>query len=673
MIISDSQIMNSLVPQCSKELVDEKEEEDTEEEEEEEDDGSSSSDDSEYLPSDEVVPPSDDSNVSVPIYPHLNQVLDPDMGVNNPQDTLPISHGEVNHGPSSITVKTTCNSDGRKYDKKQICFYCEKPQSKLPRHLRSAHPDESAVRDWMDEKDAKVERAKLSKLRNLGNHLHNCKVLEDGHGQLLVKYRPTESMDPKEFVPCPSCYGYFSKKFLWKHSCPLEAKIPSLAKKTRGQRVRGGKLLLPNPCKLSTEIEELLSKLNNDEVARVIKSDDLILKLAKKEHLKLGHDGEQQSYMRTKLREIARLLMEVRVATKDPNQNLTELIDPAKYDVVVSSARTLAGFDSSNHLYKVPSLALKIGHTLKSCALILKAEALKTGDDSVVCRATKFLQLYEMKWGEDITVHAHRTLTEKKRNNPKRLPLAQDIFCLTTYLKESSEVQKQVLKQGKGDTFTAWKTLNELTLTEVMMFNRRRQGEISKMTIHDFNNRRLPDSVDCSGALSEFEKELCVKLKRVEIVGKKGRTVPVILTGSMEESMSLLLYKREEIGVNSDNYFMFPRGTCNSEGHIRGSDCIRKYALLCGAKQPSFLRSTSLRKQIATVSQVLNLKENELDILANFLGHDVKIHREYYRLPDATLQVAKISKLLLSLENGSTSQLAGKSLSEIEVGKDEGK
>ena len=174
-------------------------------------------------------------------------------------------------------------------------------------------------------------------------------------------------------------------------------------------------------------------------------------------------------------------------------------------------------------------------------------------------------------------------------------------------------------------------------------------------------------------ALSEFEKELCKKLKRVEIVGKKGRTVPVILTGSMEESMSLLLDKRQVVGVSSDNKFMFPCGTCNSEGHIRGSDCIRKYATLCGAKQPSFLRSTSLRKQIATLSQVLNLKDNELDILANFLGHDVRIHREFYRLPEATLQVAKISKLLLSLESGTTSTLAGKSLSEIDVGKDEGR
>ncbi|PIK37125.1 hypothetical protein BSL78_26039 [Apostichopus japonicus] len=65
------------------------------------------------------------------------------------------------------------------------------------------------------------------------------------------------------------------------------------------------------------------------------------------------------------------------------------------------------------------------------------------------------------------------------------------------------------------------------------------------------------------------------------------------------------------------------------------------------------LRSTQLRKHIAAMSQVMALQDNELDVLANFLGHDVRAHRKYYRLPDATTQVAKVSKLLIALEGGS--------------------
>ncbi|KAF4072633.1 hypothetical protein AMELA_G00265280 [Ameiurus melas] len=67
------------------------------------------------------------------------------------------------------------------------------------------------------------------------------------------------------------------------------------------------------------------------------------------------------------------------------------------------------------------------------------------------------------------------------------------------------------------------------------------------------------------------------------------------------------------------------------------------------------------------MSQVLNLKNHELDQVADFLGHDIRVHREYYRLPEAPTQLAKISKLLLAMEKGSLTNLQGKTLEEIEI------
>ena len=86
--------------------------------------------------------------------------------------------------------------------------------------------------------------------------------------------------------------------------------------------------------------------------------------------------------------------------------------------------------------------------------------------------------------------------------------------------------------------------------------------------------------------------------------------------------------------------------------------------------EPELLRSIKLRKHIATVSQVANLKDNELDMLAKFMGHDVRIHRKFYRLPDETLQVARVSKLLMACSGGGN--IAGKNLEEIDVTPDEG-
>ncbi|KAJ8018851.1 hypothetical protein HOLleu_42936 [Holothuria leucospilota] len=53
------------------------------------------------------------------------------------------------------------------------------------------------------------------------------------------------------------------------------------------------------------------------------------------------------------------------------------------------------------------------------------------------------------------------------------------------------------------------------------------------------------------------------------------------------------------------------------------------------------------------------------------MGHDIRTHREYYRLPEQTLQLAKVSKVLFSRENGNLHSMPGKSLDDIQISPDE--
>ena len=52
-------------------------------------------------------------------------------------------------------------------------------------------------------------------------------------------------------------------------------------------------------------------------------------------------------------------------------------------------------------------------------------------------------------------------------------------------------------------------------------------------------------------------------------------------------------------------------------------------------------------------------------MLAGFLGHNIDVHREFYRLPEDTLQLAKCGKMLLLMDQGRLNESAGKSLTEI--------
>ncbi|KAB7500501.1 hypothetical protein Anas_14769, partial [Armadillidium nasatum] len=85
----------------------------------------------------------------------------------------------------------------------------------------------------------------------------------------------------------------------------------------------------------------------------------------------------------------------------------------------------------------------------------------------------------------------------------------------------------------------------------------------------------------------------------------------------------------------------------------------------CELKQPELLTSTRLRKYVATVSQIMNLKENEMDWLASHLGHDITIQRNFYRLQDSTIYLTKISKLLIAIDEGHAHRVTGKNLDTV--------
>lgn len=87
---------------------------------------------------------------------------------------------------------------------------------------------------------------------------------------------------------------------------------------------------------------------------------------------------------------------------------------------------------------------------------------------------------------------------------------------------------------------------------------------------------------------------------------------------------------------------------------IRGYDCLRKYAVESKASNPELLSLTKLRKHVATLCQLLNLDQQELEQVACFMGHDIRVHCEYYHQTDKAFQVAKTGKLF-TMEKGAGS------------------
>ncbi|KAF3838040.1 hypothetical protein F7725_009808 [Dissostichus mawsoni] len=404
-----------------------------------------------------------------------------------------------------------------------------------------------------------------------------------------------------------------------------------------------------------------------DDVYIAVKSDVCIMEYGEHLYHRLGYDVGKHEYIRQKLRELGRLLVCSRKTT--PLKTIQDHVKPINFLHVVQAVKHVAGFDSETNTYKCPSLALKIGHSLKKISMLVESRANVQSNYSAAKDARTFRRVYETRWNELISAASLRTLQESKWNAPQLLPFTKDVQTLHSYL----DVQQQEVhsKLSADKSPQTWSQLAKVTLTQVILFNRRRAGEVSKMPLSAYLSQNPSDpQEDVNIALSELEKKLCKYFRRIEIRGKRGRKVPVLLTPAMQQALDLLVGTRQECGVPKENIYLFARPsafTC-----YRGSDCLRYFAKACGAKNPESLTSTKLRKQTGTLSQVLNLTNTELDLLADFLGHDIRVHRQFYRLPEGTLQLAKISKLLMALEQGRLAEFQGKTLDDISIDPEEG-
>ena len=63
----------------------------------------------------------------------------------------------------------------------------------------------------------------------------------------------------------------------------------------------------------------------------------------------------------------------------------------------------------------------------------------------------------------------------------------------------------------------------------------------------------------------------------------------------------------------------------------------------------------------------MGLSEQELQEVARHMGHELAVHRQFYRLQDDVIELAKVSKLLLAVEDGVVHNFANQSLDDIDL------
>ena len=179
-------------------------------------------------------------------------------------------------------------------------------------------------------------------------------------------------------------------------------------------------------------------------------------------------------------------------------------------------------------------------------AAILESEALQKKDHEAVSLAQSLCKLVELNWKE-VSVPANRQLDEQRFNKPQLLPLAEDIMKLSKFLRREGALA--LVRLSEERSVEAWSDLSQIVLAYLIMFNRRRAGEMGKAKRTSFQNRAEPaNQTLLSSSLSQMEQQLINSYKRMVIRGKRGRKVPVLMPNEVEAWIIVLEDHRDVMG-----------------------------------------------------------------------------------------------------------------------------
>ncbi|CAG9764523.1 unnamed protein product [Ceutorhynchus assimilis] len=415
--------------------------------------------------------------------------------------------------------------------------------------------------------------------------------------------------------------------------------------------------------------KEVLNKMRVDEVSKVVMSDILICSYGESQ-LKRHKRVQLATMVSNKLRELGRLLLVLKEMTGC--HRFLDILKPEFFDNLVTATKVISGYNEANKNFRAPSLALHMSTRLVQVCdiatklIIKKHRFLECKDPEATLKNIKRLRsLIVGHWNSEISSLALKDLNEKQWEKPKMYPLTSEIMQFQKYVINEAENACANI-EAKRELEVNFRRLTECIMALTLLLNRKRIGEIQFLKKDTYQND-IPSNhqQEIIDSLTENEKILTRNFKRVVTGGKGSKPVVILFPKKIQSLIDFMLSVRSEC-VSKENNYLFANPKTDSRW-LSGYHVLKKLAQQSGVSNKDLFTSTRLRKQIATVLQVMNIGESEMEQFANFMGHTKKTHEEYYRLPQDVYQTAKVSKILIVINNGKGAQYKGKTLDEIDL------
>ncbi|KAI4464786.1 hypothetical protein MML48_3g00014709 [Holotrichia oblita] len=431
-----------------------------------------------------------------------------------------------------------------KKKKKTTCKFCRNNVTNFERHLERHHGNENEVKELLNLPKTSKEHKTMR--RNIIALLRFETQFEE--------FIEGVQIDNNK-LPCAHCKRLVKPSYLRRHFKVCVVKPINKTGQKIQHRAQSQTLLACAADFGNTEAtlrvkNEVFSKMKADEIGLVAKKDALIRHYGEN-YLKKHKRAQIMTACSNKLRECARLLIEVRRRTNNTVLTFFDMLNTNLFDSIVASSKTISGYEEDNKKFKAPSLAIHMGTTLKQicdlCShLILKGVFKCTNIEEKLKDIKRLKHMIETQWNCEISSLAIKDLAENKWNKPIRLPLTKDVIKFRDYVIQISNENFNVLQTNKSNK-NAFKILTESSLCLTILFNRRRIGDVQYVHVESYlKNFETMDQEEFSSVLTESEKVLTSTYKRVVAGGKGSRAITILFPKNLQKYIDLLLEIRRE-------------------------------------------------------------------------------------------------------------------------------
>ncbi|XP_071830672.1 uncharacterized protein [Apostichopus japonicus] len=557
-----------------------------------------------------------------------------------------------------------CLREGNYKKPRRTCPFCSKSYSeKLARHIGNIHRHIPQVAAALKLPKKEMDEA-FSKMRKEGILMVNKEKMKS-RTPVFERERNTASNQP--LVMCGLCKGFYVKKCFSRHkikcqgdSCEEACTIPVslLMSETTNQN------------KLLSEFSvNILYKFRGDEVGSICREDPVILNVGKrlwdKGRAKENKKTEVRKSVMSDMRRLASLYLHFKEQKTIHASHFTletgtsrDMFDRKNFSIL---SEAINAYTLNKEKASIKSgLKLGIYYLLKKASKVIKATHLVEENDIAAADIDRFVSVLELNQNFLFGDASYQINMNRQKNlrKPAALPLEEDINKLRSYTVAT-------LNSMMNDDFIIWdshnfKKLRDLTVTRLTLFNARRGGEPSRLSLDEWRQASCNAWIDKQKAEAiqdPVAKHLLNELKVTYQSGKgNNHLVPVLFPGDCIKPMETLTSKetRSTACIRQCNPYVFAC-TQGSNNHVSGWHALNGVCDDAGIDSTSNLTATKNRHRISTIYASLEIPEKERALFFKHMGHSADINENIYQAPAAIMEVVRVGKQLQQIDKANPS------------------